>query len=872
MCTRDPASSRRRVSGRAPVALVLAALVGLGLVIGLFAFQRTHSSEARSDGAASAGPAASVVVQPVGSGAAGEAAGETGAASVGARTELVASPIVPAAPDGAFCAVRVVGGVPARPVVGATVRLLALRPKESRAGRQTLPVARHRQLEPLQSLTSDTDGLVRFPKDPKAIAVDAEADGHWGQLELADHVRSETPLVLRIEPYRSVSVLVLDRLSGQPLPGVEVQLNYYYDVATLAERCDSGLSDAEGRVHLEHLGQHMTWFWPHTEFLAVEPAAGWDEAARVKLEFRKLHNEVELRAGAFTGLHVRVLDKEGEPFLGDGTVTVSLLVPSEKGTEVDVSPGSSLHAELRDGSALFPQLTPNARVMVAVSPASAPRMELGDVVLSGPGEQREVTLRLAADAAQWRVRLATSDGVDLSGGWVRLKSGPGLLVPKDGSPLAINPYTAGFEEGHRGSIHIECWLGVRGWHGRLETPADIQPAGSASAVAHADLETLVLEPLPVSVEGAAVDPKGAGVAGVHITQEWSNSKGHRADTRSATTDAAGRFLFSRSLFPEPRSDEVLRMALRLRHGAFETQFLSVVAPGSQGLRIQLVPAGRIEGTVLMEDIWMRDFMEVRAQCKTTSRVSHGSIDVRGELSVGGLPTGSYTVTLTMNSELASLQRVERVSVVAGKVTRDPRLQNLDLRGRTGWLQVAVRDRDGKLVPDAWARARVDPADEWGPEEYADDWGQVHIFSRAAPAELFVGAEGYTSRLVATPRDGDQVVLDAARTIALHWENFSTDLPKGVRVRVECISMGPGRPPGTLYPSMSLDPDYPEPTPWDGGTELQVTLVLTLEDGANQRQDLAPLRFQVPLDAATTAFGVPFPLSEARTFAERVAPR
>lgn len=875
MCSRDPVPALRRVSGRAPVALLLAALVGLGLVLALFALQRSRSTEARADGAAALGAAGTV--RPLGAAAVGGAAaaraGESGATSPSVRTELVASPIVPAASDAAFHTVRVVTGVPVRPVAGAAVRVLAQRPPESRAGRPNLPVARHRQLEPLETLTSDAVGLVRIPRDPEAVAVDAEADGLWGRLELADHKPSETPLELRLEPDRSASVLVLDRASGRPLPGVEVQLNYYFDETTLAERCDSGISDAQGRVHLERLGQHMTWFWPHIEFLAVEPAVGWEGDTRVKLEFGELHSEVELHVGPFTGLHVRVLDKSGAPFVGDGTVTVFRVVPPEDGSEGEGSRDAGLDAELRDGSALFPQLPTGSRVMVSVVPHSAPRVDLDHVALGGAGELREVTLRLAADASQWRARFATSDGVDLAGAWLRVREGPGLLLPKDGSALAINPYATGFAEAAQGAIPIECWLGVRGWHGVLRAP--IASAHSESSVAADntwDLGTLVLEPLPVSVEGAAVDAKGAGVPGVAVTEEWSNEKGRRIETRHTTTDAAGRFLFSRSLFPDPVRADVRTMALRLRHDAFHTQLLADVRPGSQGLRIQMVAAGRIEGTVLMDELWLRDFLEVRALCETTSRELHGSIDARGGLSIGGLATGSYTVTATMNSELAPMRRVERVAVVAGEVTRDPRLQELDLRGRARWLRVAVRDAAGESIPDAWARARVDPADEWGPEEHVDDFGFAHIFSRAAPAELFVGAEGFTSRLVAAPRDGDQVVLEPGRSVALHWENFTTDLPERVHVRVECLSLGPGRPPGAYYPSMSLDPNHPEPEPWDGGTELEVTLVLTLEGEPKQRHELPPLRFEVPLDAATTAIGIPFPAAEARAFAERVAPR
>lgn len=874
MCSRDPVPALRRVSGRAPFVLVVAALVGLGLVLALLALQRSRSAEARADGFAALGASGAVVPRAAAGaeGAAGANGGEPGATSRSVRTELT-SPLVPAPSAAESHAVRVVAGVPTRPVAGATVRVLAMRQPESHAGRPNLPVARHRQMEALETLTSDAEGLVRFPRDPKAVAVDAEADGLWGRLELADRAPSETPLELRLEPDRSVSVLVLDRASGRPLPGVEVQLNYYFDDTTLSERCDSGISDAEGRVHLERLGQHMTWFWPHIEFLAVEPAVGWESDTRVKLEFGELHSEVELHVGPFTGLHVRVLDKSGAAFVGDGTVTVFRVVPPEDGSEGEGSRDAGLDAELRDGSALFPQLPTGSRVMVSVVPHSAPRVDLDHVALGGAGELREVTLRLAADATQWRARFATSDGVDLGGAWLRVREGPGLLLPKDGSALAINPYATGFAEAAQGSIPIECWLGVRGWHGVLEAPTATAHTESSGAGGNTwDLGTSILEPLPVSIEGAAVDAKGAGVPGVAVTEEWSNQKGHRLETRHTTTDAAGRFLFSRSLFPEPASTDVRKMALRLRHDAFHTQILADMRPGSQGLRIQLVAAGRIEGTVLMDELWMRDFLEVRAQCETTSRELHGSIDARGGLSIGGLPTGKYTVTVTMNSELAPMQRVQRVPVVAGEVTRDPRLEELDLRGRARWLHVAVRDAEGESIPDAWARARVDPADEWGPEEYVDELGFVHFFTRAAPAELFVGAEGFTSRLVAAPRDGDHVVLEPGRTVSLHWENFTTDLPEGVHVRVECLSLGPGRPPGAYYPSMALDPNYPEPEPWDGGTELEATVVLTLDSQDDQRQELPPLRFEVPLNAATTAIGIPFPISEARAFAERVAPR
>ncbi|MBI1381425.1 MAG: hypothetical protein GC161_10100 [Planctomycetaceae bacterium] len=862
-------------SRRAPVALLVAAAVGLGVVFALLGLQRSRSSEARAARAAALDPSGAVL--PRGAAAAGDAArgqdGEAGTGSRSVRTELAVSPIVPAAPAGEFHTVRVVAGMPPRPVAGAAVRLLAHRPAESRAGRVRLPVARHRQLEALATSTSDAEGLASFPEDPEAVAVDAEADGLWGRLELADHKAEDGPLVLTIEPDRSVLVRVIDRSSGRPVPGVEVQLNYYYDETTLAERCDAGVSDADGRVRMERLGQHMTWFWPHIEFLAVEPAAGMDDGARVKLEFRHLHNDVELPVGAFTGLHVRMLAKDGTPFVGDGTVTVYGYAPSEDGSPGDDIRGDGVEAELRDGGARFPQLSPGARVAVVVVPTSAPGVDLAEVVLAGAGEQREVTLQLAADAAQWRVRLAASDGADLGGALVRPASGPGLTVPKDGSALRITPHSAGVAEAGQGSIPIECWLGVRGWHGVVHAPtaaarAEVVPGAGATW----DLGTVVLDPLPVSVEGAAVDAGGAGVGGVRVSEEWSNESGHRVGIRHTTTDASGRFLFSHSRFTEPVQTERRSMRLRVHHPEFHSQQIADVAPGSRGLRIQLVASGRIEGTVLMDELWLRDFVEVQAHSETTSREVLGSIHATGKLAIGELATGLYTVTLRMGSESAPLHRVERVSVVAGEVTRDPRLQELDLRGRACWIGISLCDAEGAPVADGWARARVDPADEWGPVEYGEDSGVVHIFSRAAPAELFVGAEGFTSRLVAAPRDGERVVLERARTVALHWENVEGQLPPGVLVQVKCLSLGPGRPPMALYPSMSLDPNEPEPEPWDGGTELEATVVLTLEGDPEQRHVLPARRFEVPLDAATTAIGIPFPIAEARAFAERVAPR
>jgi hypothetical protein len=91
--------------------------------------------------------------------------------------------------------------------------------------------------------------------------------------------------------------------------------------------------------------------------------------------------------------------------------------------------------------------------------------------------------------------------------------------------------------------------------------------------------------------------------------------------------------------------------------------------------------------------------------------------------------GTHELRVLIDHSSWILARIEGIRVVSGEDTRDPRLDPLDLRGRTRWLRLRILAVDGR--PLASTRIKVTDG-RHGVDARTDDDGRALVL---VPAEL-----------------------------------------------------------------------------------------------------------------------------------------
>ncbi len=732
-------------------------------------------------------------------------------AATGARQDLdpAAAAGVPAA-DAATLLVRVVAGADEHPVPGCALYVVDY--AEAGAERvQGAFLSPQDQVEAARRAgrrySTDDAGQVRVPRPQGKVTLLGEA-GDLFHLETFRDATAATELVLHLEPEVRIRVLVLDE-AGRPVP--EVPVAVLMRIGPYGLPLARAVTDEDGRAELRRFKRQR-----------LEPAARHEVAVtaplsrdvRQDLDPAALPDEpIVFRLPPTGSVVVEVTDLEDRP-AADGTV-VGLAESTDPDDRLDhggLFLARQARATTSQGRARFPV------VGVGLELEAVARLEGLPVALQarapGPGQ--------AGECARIHLRPERAPT------WLT-----GRILDAGGQPVATTAIVFLLRVSYPGDMDGDLDTITTDTEGRfrygLELP--VLPAGATRTLSvtladegaggdritgaprvevelareyppgEQDLGDLVLVPPPLLAAGTVVGPDGQPGVGADVVLERLVEAGDGQSTWwapdwrfAATTDASGAF----TLYGEPRvpAGSSLQVMARARgHKEAAASF----TPGQTGITITLEAAGQLRGSVLVDE-------GIRAAALTAlftipgedgRTISHQAAWNGREFSWTELDVGTGTVEIRADDTREPLYEVEGVTVVPGRENRDPRLQDIDLRGRLRQVHLEFVDERGRRVAPVFLQS-LDPRRFFW--KYARD-GEIDLLLTEDPPPLVATAEGYMQERITGLAGDRQVVLRQGARLEFVLDNPPT-LPVGWSLALGLSAIGGEN--SVFSPALSFD--------------------------------------------------------------------
>jgi hypothetical protein len=188
--------------------------------------------------------------------------------------------------------------------------------------------------------------------------------------------------------------------------------------------------------------------------------------------------------------------------------------------------------------------------------------------------------------------------------------------------------------------------------------------------------------------------------------------------------------------------------------------------GAENLRVQLASAASLAGSVRLDDVVTAS--DVIVELISGKDSEQERVTVRGQLgefTFASLPPGNATAKVHVLGETDSGLVVADLPLRAGEVTRDPRLQNVDLSAGRRAVHFTVVDQAGRPVPEARVAVLTGPGQNTF-EGYMLTAGQGRIVTRVASLAVLVFAAGYRSVAVTDLADGAAITLPPPLAVRL----------------------------------------------------------------------------------------------------------
>ena len=793
----------------------------------------------------------------------------------GARQQIAAEPNAsPAAlaqqqPNGLLW-LRVLQAPQKRPVEGAEVRLLHRKAPAKRPGRAWANRAIHQDTTLVTRAVTDAAGMasIAWPpgeapaspvaaeapsaESPDTFVLEASLAGAWGFLWVSEEEQAE-PHELLLWPDRTVHVRAINAWDGKPAAQREIRLSYFYGDGPPTEVNDLETTDSEGRATFRHVTQHMDLFWPHTEFFAIEPVDFLGQGFRpARIDPDALEQEVLLKLPPTIDLTVQVVGVDGNPYQGKGLVAIQLRDPDAEDPAEDFEDATEgLEATLHEGKVRFADVEAGLPIWVSLRDESITGgSPLAHTVIAPPSGQESVTLRLESPPRHILLRLENPEGELLRTGRASL-NGQKLSPPPQGEDVwRCGPRNLRLNQGQANSALVE-------WEQEplhLSARVNLPPLDSSRI----DLGTLRLSTTGRLAAGRVIQADGSPAEDARITLYLVNGE-RRTHVESMRTDASGEFGFF-------GSTELRSGVLHVSHRDTPNLTVPEFSVGKADIELRLQSAGILEGNLIMDPLWQRDFLDAQAVFESGPTKPHAGlateieIDECGFMRVALLP-GRYRVDFRMEADPEPLLTLTGFDVRAGESNRDPRLQDLHLEGRARLITLRPVDPTGESLEDAWARLLGGSGHAWG-DEVSMDGRALHIFSMHHNPELLVGAEGFRTRLVIAPADGDRVELLPADQIALVWKGDWPQGPSGAQVYYRHFAQAVGWPDQQVHLSMTADPEDPEWSSWPGGDRLRTVVMLSQKTPSGSRRRTELGEFVIPIHFQGQSLIVPMELPES----------
>ena len=540
-------------------------------------------------------------------------------------------------------------------------------------------------------------------------------------------------------PDWDLAVEVLDDLH-QPASGVLLRLSSN----VLGRRAADGVfTGKDGRTTFREAGHELE----HApgRVLRLQTALPLAETREVSVEREPRPGEpVRLQLPPLGSVEVEALAADGSALANGTQVTLRVQRP---GAALD-SPifprafAPRVARPVRSGRVVFERVPLGQELELSAEREP----ERARTVVTGPqhsGERVQATLRLGLEGALLVFRALDPAGKPITtrlianvctgtGEWWWCQSSRSE-DPRGTFEVELEP---ALNEGDRRVLEVRA-------HGRdLSTSVDL---GRAFPRGRTDMGDVVLEPgrLALVAEGRVVDAERRPVAGASVawmlTPEAITpaSFAGLGDSEPSETDAAGRFSL-RGLVDSGRVSVWAHRA-GMRCDPVE------VPVGARGLEIVLLGTGGLAGRVLLDPgVPLEHVLRVDGG----ARWHDAKLGPDGSFEVRGLRAGKHTLSVATDD--AVLLELPDAVVAPGEVTRDPRIQDVDLRGRLHVFRIRLAPPSPHVFPTwslSWSASGTHAAEHTKRRQSLGD-EEILVVTTLGRIDATLRVEGYrVERLV-----------------------------------------------------------------------------------------------------------------------------
>lgn len=622
--------------------------------------------------------------------------------------------------------------------------------------------------------TSDPQGRVLLPDARDEGFVVAQAPGLWGWTR----VEPGAPRPLRVEVRADwdLALRVRDG-AGRAAEGVCVGLRQSWDewgyLHVLAT------TDAEGLATLRHSASVVIQHFEIGTRWSACVAEALQSPVAIEFDPEQPPREVlELVLPEHGSCEVLVLGPDGRPAEGDFEIALQTR-PRERNPEEIAgeepwgwtSIPTALSRVGSEGRAVFDFVGLGAELIASVRrPGSAAMIRT-----EGPGPRR------AGERATLEVRLG-----------LRAPILAGRLLDPDGRALADVPFRAQVEYPERAGWRSGLGRGTSDAAGRfaLDVPelhSDVGPRLLRLELQHPDgqglgtverelptvlapgvheLGDLTLLPHVFLAAGRVVEADGTPVVGAAVSatvrREIPGRVNHfrvdSLDTGPVRSDASGRF----ELYGRPFPGSILLLARLDERKSEQVEVL----PGARDARLVLGSTGEIAGRVVCDPSIPLRALGVRI-LQSSGEDSGNMLPLAedGSFTIRGVTPGSYTLCLVRSDSWDRIECFDEVLVRGGEVTRDRRLDPIDLTNSLRAFRLTVQDAEGR--PIEWGAVLALREGEDGVEVQWNELaqGRALVIGKGPSIEVCVGSWGFLMERLHV--DGDRtLVLRRSPTLRL----------------------------------------------------------------------------------------------------------
>lgn len=634
---------------------------------------------------------------------------------------------------------------------------------------------------------TDSNGFCHVELGERGVSLIARSDDLFAQSYVAaDH---KDVIVVELQVDRTLNVRVLDA-NGQPATGVMVIVIVANpDRSANLNRWQIGSTDSEGRctrAHCQALSEAAK-----SASLQVACIVTGQLSKAVNADLRVPPDEVVLRLPPTGMVRVRITDAHGRSldtrYLGDGNVRLATFEEDPNGDrESDGYNQNGASAPIDgDGIATFSHVSLGKFVVMRSGHfgttargdgPTATRHEVDFEIKEGAKDSIFTGILVAADATPFPNQkfLATYRSRRGMGSRQAATDDTGKFRVNLGSSLADKKCQLTFQ--------------LQGTHGEAQPSAEF--ADQTIRAGANDLGRVVLTAPRVLLAGRVVCDPSIKQREPRVAIERRNGeRWTQLHNLRLKWQKDGSFTLNGGM------PEGARLKLKVTKGAYLPVAPIECQVGDLDIEIPLRAAGLATATFLVDEHvplqrLLCKFLPMEPPAKK-DRLSamregfrshfHGpSTDGQASKTWSGLARGRYVLTVVCQGSEQEVLRIEAVEITSG-LCSDPRLTDIDLRGRIRELEIVATGLDGSAIQDREAFVVVrNEGTEWRGYNLAS--GKVRIASVTA-ADIFVVAKGYEMATRTAITKSQSIPMQPCRSTSVKVE-LPRSLPEGTRLSLQ----------------------------------------------------------------------------------------